>query len=187
VNLAPIVERFGADRRSRVAETTSVRPLVALLEQLRDLITLMPTPMYLARPAARVSGSVGEHVRHCLDHVSSFASAVAGEELSYDRRLRGTTVEIDPRTAVNEIERLFARLERVGPMPLDRAVTLSSLVDAAQPPITMRSTVGRELSFVVHHTIHHCALIALLVEWQGGRVPHGFGVAPSTAAARARA
>ena len=42
----------------------------------------------------------------------------------------------------------------------------------------MRSTVARELSFVVHHTIHHCALMALLVEWQGGRVPHGFGVAP---------
>lgn len=187
MNLAPIAERFGVDRRPRLPEPTSLRPLMTLLEQLRDLITLMPPPMYLARPAARVSGSVGEHVRHGLDHVSSFAAALAGDELSYDRRLRGTTVETDPRTAVNEIERLCARLERCAPVPLDRPLTLSSLVNPATPPITMRSTVARELSFVVHHTIHHCALIALLVEWQGGRVPHGFGLAPSTAAARVSA
>ena len=187
MNLAPIAERFGVDRRPCQAASTSIRPLMTLLEQVRDLITLMPTPMYLARPAARVSGSVGEHVRHCLDHVSSFAAALAGEDLSYDRRLRGTTVETDPRTAVNEIERLFTRLERSAPAPLDRPLTLSSLVEAGKPPITMRSTVARELSFVVHHTIHHCALMALLVEWQGGRVPHGFGVAPSTAAARVSA
>ena len=184
MNLAPIAERFGAHRRQRAAESTSMRPLMTLLEQVRDLITLMPTPMYLARPAARVSGSVGEHVRHCLDHVSSFTAALAGEELSYDRRLRGTTVEMDPRTAVNEIERLFTRLERSAPTPPDHPVTISALVEARKPPVTMRSTVARELAFVVHHTIHHCALIALLVEWQGGRVPHGFGVAPSTASAR---
>ena len=187
MNLAPIAERFGTERRARLAEPATTRPLIALLEQLRDLITLMPTAMYLARPAARVSGSVGEHVRHCLDHISSFTAALAGEELSYDRRLRGTTVETDPRTAVDEIERLFARLERAAPMPLDRLLTLSSLVEAGQPPVAVRSTVGRELSFVVHHTIHHCALIALLVEWQGWRVPQGFGVAPSTAMARASA
>jgi len=187
VNLAPIAERFGADRRARVPESTSIRALVTLLEQLRDLITLMPTPMYLARPAARISGSVGEHVRHCLDHVSSFAAALAGDELSYDRRLRGTTVEVDPWTAINEIERLFTRLERAAPIALERPLTVSSLVEVGQPPIVMRSTVARELSFVVHHTIHHCALIALLAEWQGMRVPHGFGVAPSTMAARATA
>jgi uncharacterized damage-inducible protein DinB len=187
VNLAPLAERFGADRRLRVPTSTSIGPLTALLEQLRDLITLMPTPMYLAQPAARVSGSVGAHVRHCLDHVSAFAAALAGEDLSYDRRLRGTTVETDPRTAVNEIERLFVRLDRAATTPLDRPLTLTALVEAGRPPVTMRSTLARELTFVVHHTIHHCALIALLVEWQGGRVPYGFGLAPSTAAARASA
>ena len=182
MNLAPLAERFGAERRARLTA-----PLVGLLEQLRELISIMPNAMYIAQPAARVSGSIGEHVRHSLDHVSAFAAALAGEELSYDHRLRGTTLEVDPRTAVNEIDRLFVRLERVPPTSLDRQVTLSSLVAVGRPPLTMRTTIARELAFVVQHTIHHCALIAVLVEWQGGRVPHGFGVAPSTAAARASA
>jgi uncharacterized damage-inducible protein DinB len=182
VNLAPLAERFGAERRARITG-----PLVGLLEQLQNLVALMPKGMYVAQPAARVSGSIGEHVRHCLDHVSAFTAALAGEELSYDRRLRGTTLEVDPRTAVDEIERLFVRLERVPPTSLDRQLTLSSLVAVGRPPLTMRTTIARELAFVVQHTIHHCALIAMLVEWQGGRVPHGFGVAPATAAARASA
>ena len=134
-----------------------------------------------------MSGSIGEHVRHCLDHVSAFTAALAGEELSYDHRQRGTTLEIDPRAAVDEIERLFVRLESVPPTSLDRPITLTSLVAVGRPPLTMRTTIARELAFVVQHTIHHCALIAVLVEWQGGRVPHGFGLAPSTAAARASA
>ena len=180
MNLAPIAERFRASRRERLSG-----PLVTLLEQLRDVITLMPVPMYRARPAARVSGSVGEHVRHCLDHISAFAGALAGDGLSYDRRLRGTTVEIDPFAAVNEIERLFVRLDRLPVVAPDRQITLSSLVSPDRPPVTIRSTVARELAFVVQHTIHHCALIAVLVEWQGWQVPHGFGLAPSTAAARA--
>jgi uncharacterized damage-inducible protein DinB len=182
VNLAPLAERFHAARRRRPAQ-----PVIVLLEQLRDLITLMPTAMYLARPAARVSGSVGEHVRHCLDHVSAFAAALAGEELSYDRRRRGTTVETDPLSAVNEIERLFVRLERLTVSPLDRQIVVSSLVDPDGPALVMRSTVARELAFVVEHTIHHCALIAVLAEWQGWRVPYGFGIAPPTIAARSDA
>jgi uncharacterized damage-inducible protein DinB len=182
VNLAPLAERFGAERRSRITA-----PVIGLLEQLRDLVELMPKGMYIAQPAARVSGSIGEHVRHCLDHVSAFTAALSGDELSYDHRLRGTTLEIEPRTAVDEIERLFVRLARVPPTSLDRQITLTALVAAGRPPLTTRTTIGRELAFVVQHTIHHFALVAVLVEWQGGRVPHGFGLAPSTAAARASA
>jgi hypothetical protein len=159
-------------------------PIVGLLEQLRDVLTLLPSSLYVARPAARVSGSVGEHVRHCLDHIAALTSAVESGELSYDRRLRGTMTETDPVTAVNEIERLFTRFERLPEHVLDRSVRLSVLTDKSLPPLVVRSTVARELAFVLQHTIHHCALIAVLLDCQGWRVPCGFGVAPSTARAR---
>lgn len=157
-------------------------PVTALLEQLRDVVTLLPPSLYLARPAARVSGSVGEHVRHCLDHVSALVGAIGGEPLSYDRRRRGTTVEIDPVTAVSEIERLLYQLDRL--TVTDRHVTLSAVVDAGLPALTMQSTIAREIAFVQLHAVHHCAIIAVLLEWQGCRVPDGFGLAPSTARAR---
>lgn len=166
-------------------EPKQTLPLTSLLEQLRDLIAGLPPSVYRASPAPRVSGSVGEHVRHCLDHVSALVSATAGGELSYDRRIRGTTIETDPRTAVTEIERLVVRIDRLPSSALDRTVTLSTLLELDHPPLAVRSTVARELAFVIQHTIHHCALIAVLLEWQGWRVPHGFGVAPSTVRARA--
>jgi hypothetical protein len=161
--------------------------LTTLLQQLRDVITLLPPSVYLARPAARVSGSVGEHVRHCLDHITALAACVEGDELSYDSRRRGTMVETDPLAAVNEIERLFFRLDRLAAIPMDRHVRLSALVDKGLPALIVQSTVGRELAFVIQHTIHHFALIAVLLEWQGFPVAADFGLAPSTARSRAAA
>jgi uncharacterized damage-inducible protein DinB len=163
---------------------SSTDALAALLSQLRDVVAELPAEIYVARPAPAVSGSVGEHIRHCLDHVSAFTSALAGDELSYDHRLRGTRVESDPTTALGEIDRLAKRLDHLPPRRLDRPVDLRSLVEATGPAHVLRSTLGRELAFVVQHTVHHCALVALLLAWQGHQVPHGFGVAPSTLRAR---
>ena len=161
--------------------------LTSLLEQLRDVVTLLPASAYRAQPAARVSGSVGEHVRHALDHVAAFAAAMNAEELSYDHRRRGTSVETDPATAVNEIERLLHKIGRCRVLELHRPITFSALLHPEFASVDIRTTLARELLFVVQHTIHHCALIAVLLEWQGWRVPAGFGLAPSTARARAMA
>jgi uncharacterized damage-inducible protein DinB len=176
-----------AEPRAAAHDRVPIFVLIALLEQLRDVITLLPASAYRAQPAARVSGSVGEHVRHCLDHVSSLAEAVAGEELSYDHRRRGTTVETDPTSAVNEIERILRRIDRLAVGSLDKTVRLSALLHPEHASFAIRSTLARELAFVIQHTIHHFALIAVLLEWQGWHVPHGFGVAPSTARTRGMA
>lgn len=48
------------------------------------------------------------------------------------------------------------------------------------------TSVGRELRFLLSHTVHHCALIAILLSLRGGEVPNGFGIAPSTERHRAQ-
>jgi uncharacterized damage-inducible protein DinB len=47
-------------------------------------------------------------------------------------------------------------------------------------PVAVRSTLARELLFVISHTIHHQALIAVLLSAAGRTVPEAFGLAPST-------
>ena len=42
------------------------------------------------------------------------------------------------------------------------------------------STVGRELAYVLSHTIHHNAIIGSMVKALGGVLPERFGYAPST-------
>ena len=157
----------------------AVRPLRERLDELMRLVDALPAEAYRAR-TSRVSGTVGEHVRHVLDHVASLVDGDRAAVLSYDHRLRGTAVETEPRAAIREMARLDAALEQWD-MPLDESVAVVALLSASGRTITGQSSVARELAFVMSHTIHHQAIVALLLEQQGAPVPgRGFGYAPST-------
>lgn len=162
------------------AAAPAVLALRERLEELTHVVRALAPEAYRARPS-RVSGSVGEHVRHVLDHVSSLLAGDPSSVLSYDQRLRGTAVETEPRAAVRELARLDAALEQWGDRSLDESVAVAALLCRNGRSITGRSTLARELAFVMSHTIHHQAIVALLLEQQGAPVPGGaFGYAPAT-------
>src|SRR5262249_31487082 len=100
--------------------------------------------------------------------------------LSYDRRQRGTTIEYDPDAALQEIFRLKAAIDRLSSRSLDEPIRVSSLVDTSGEAIVATSTLGRELAFVVSHTVHHQATMAAVLALQGLEPPAAFGFAPST-------
>ena len=92
-------------------EETALRhsPIAALeraLEELASVVAALSPEAYGARLFPNASGSIGEHVRHCLDHVSALVSADPSSCLSYDRRERGTAVETDPVQALRCIQLL---------------------------------------------------------------------------------
>jgi len=170
--------------RTAVAIEPACRPPVAALrerlDELMRLVMTVPTEVYRAR-TTNASGAVGEHVRHVLDHVSALIGGSPSLVLSYDHRTRGTSVESDPSVAVREMMRLDAALERWTDRSLDEPIAVASLVAADGQSVTGWSTLARELAFVMSHTIHHQAIIALLLEFQGREpLDERFGYAPST-------
>jgi uncharacterized damage-inducible protein DinB len=165
-----------ADRHS----PAPARALEHLLDDLAALLVELPVNLYTARPARGVSGSIGEHVRHALDHVGAFVMAGRSAVLTYDRRERGTAVEFDPSAALRQIFRLKAALAHQAARDLDEPVEVASMIAASGESVTGWSTRSRELAFVVSHTIHHQAIIALLLAFEGLAVPGRFGYAPST-------
>lgn len=170
-----------------VASDTSavVGALDGQLRSLRGLIETIPEHTFRSAPSDS-SGSVGEHVRHCLDHVRALTSGAAADEISYDSRLRGTPVESDPAAAIEEIDRQIRALPSLDAGGLSRSVTLRTLVCQGRAAVSVRTTVEREAVFVVQHTIHHCATMAVLLERMRISVPPGFGYAPSTPQLRLR-
>jgi uncharacterized damage-inducible protein DinB len=158
---------------------TSVVALKAQLQSLREVIERLQADGYCAAPSS-VSGSIGAHVRHCLDHVEALVAAIDVGEMTYDTRLRGTLVETDPLIAMIEIDRLCVELDEISERTLAQPVTLRSLMQRGRFPARLSSTLGREVAFVIQHTVHHCALLAILLEQIGIAVPAGFGYAPST-------
>ena len=158
-------------------------PATLIGRQLGDIAAIVlatDEAPYVARPLAEISGSIGEHVRHCLDHIAALAAAGSSQPLSYDRRDRGTAVERDPAEALRLIMRIQASVDRWGELSLDEPIDVASLVSATGESVTAWSTLGRELAFVNSHTIHHQAMIAVLLSLAGLEVPDRLGLAPAT-------
>jgi hypothetical protein len=61
----------------------------------------------------------------------------------------------------------------------DEPVLVSAMLTGGET-VTGWSTLGRELAFVASHTIHHQALIAMLLGVQDVDAPDRLGYAPST-------
>jgi uncharacterized damage-inducible protein DinB len=157
----------------------SAAALQGQLRSLRGLVEGLSQDVYRS-VTSRSSGSVGEHVRHCLDHARALLTGVATGELTYDARVRGTRIETDPGAAAIEIAMLCVALARLDVLPADTPIRLRATLRRGDAPVEVRTTAGREISFVIQHTIHHCALIALLLERRDITVPALFGYAPST-------
>jgi len=120
----------------------------------------------------------GRHVRHCLDHYFAFMTAMQhSTALDYEHRQRDVALEVCPKRALKQLERIRSACATYF-IEADRAVCLAHVTDQGDAPLA--TTVARECVFLTQHCIHHLAIIELLVTLQGGRVPNGFGMNPST-------
>jgi uncharacterized damage-inducible protein DinB len=164
---------------TRAEPAAAVVALQAQLRSLREVIERLQAEDYRSAPSG-VSGSIGAHVRHCLDHVDALLTGMDGFEMTYDSRARGTAAETDPLIAMIEIDRLCVELDDLSEQTLTRPVALRSVAQRGRVPVRVSSTLGREVAFVIQHTIHHCAILAILLELVGMDVSNGFGYAPST-------
>ncbi|MCF7980983.1 MAG: hypothetical protein K9K86_03290 [Pseudomonadales bacterium] len=132
------------------------------------------------------SASVGKHFRHILDHYLSFISGLNLCHINYDQRDRNTCIETDIEYALSTLQKIIETLSTLRQQNnLNRlkgkqlSVTLcTSFRNKITKPVT--SSVQRELVFLQGHTIHHYAIIAAILKFEGVTVDHHFGVAAST-------
>lgn len=159
-----------------------ITALVRLLDQLAGMIESLDDETYAARPAGRPSGSIGAHVRHSLDHVAAFLDGLSFGAFSYDRRLRGTDVEASRLAALERLAALTGAVLDLDPGVLQRPLRLDVQLDLRGEGCSVLTTGGRELAFVISHTIHHNATMGVLLSERGARLPERFGLAPATPA-----
>ena len=150
------------------------------LDALAEVVERVSDLDYLTRPSTGVSGSVGAHVRHCVDHVIALLDRTAAGEMTYDDRQRDTELERNRRLAVATLRVLASRVREMAPRTGDVPITLWTMLDRRGTRARIRTTLGRELVFVLQHTIHHEAVVAVLLAGRGRVLPGHFGLAPST-------
>src|SRR6516164_8962033 len=81
----------------------AVVPLVGVLRQTAALLGSLTDEQYALKPVGVVPSSVGGHVRHCLDHIDAILRGSGDGLLDYDRRERGTDVELSRAAALETI------------------------------------------------------------------------------------
>jgi uncharacterized damage-inducible protein DinB len=162
------------------ATAAAVTALTRSLDDLADLLSRMSDETYAWKPSGGASGSIGAHVRHVLDHVTVLVDRSRQRTVTYDRRERDTLVEQSRHAGLEAVRRASDRLAAFMDTPLDEMLTLEALVAHGQPPIAVSTSLARELVFALQHTIHHQAIIAVLLQQIGIATPSRFGYAPAT-------
>jgi hypothetical protein len=159
-----------------------VQDNVALLRSAVELLKSLEAAFYAQKQVGDKTSGIGPHIRHVLDHYQCLVGGIGYGFIDYDHRERDDGVESDPQLAIVMIDRLIEQL-----LSLEYAPTtqLSVRMDCGNNNNSnnegiCQSTLGREFQFLVSHTVHHYAIIAIYCAMHGVEIPPGFGVAPST-------
>lgn len=155
------------------------------LEQANDLADRIEPARYQSPHVNCFGSSIGGHLRHCLEHFDLFRSGLEIGRIDYDARHRGTPEELDPRAAAVRLVDLrdwFSCQDA----SVDREIEVRVDCGGESEALWTRSTVGRELQFLISHTVHHFAIIGVMCHSQRIELPPEFGVAPSTLKYRSR-
>ncbi len=176
------IDRAPRDSSQVLCSSVSV-PLIDILTELRLVLGSLHPTHYTQRMSKLFAHStIGGHVRHCLDHVRALVDGRETGTIDYDRRERETPIQSDPVLANHELEHLIHMLTGLAEVDAEERVAIEVMPTRDGGNIRLFSTVGRELAFVLSHTIHHNATIRGMVVSLGLPVPASLGYAPSTLA-----
>lgn len=152
-----------------------LRQAEALLEQISDAV-------YTVAPGGLTPHKAGGHLRHILEFYECFLAGLADSHIDYDARKRDLSLERSRPAARDRIRCLIRSLEAEPALRADSViwVRMEDSAGTQTPEPFLVSSVGRELQVLSSHTIHHFALMAMVLRVHGVAVDAGFGMAPST-------
>lgn len=156
---------------------------IELLRQGVDLLQRLNDDTYgVVSTKHETSYRVGPHLRHCVDAYRCLLAGLEGNEVDYDGPSHDRDIEADRQAGLAALEELIAALgmlETADP-GTDLRVRIDTPSRATEAEVASCSTLYRELQFLVGHTAHHYALIAMILRQRGFDPGRDFGVAPST-------
>lgn len=146
-----------------------------LLDQAITLVQNQPEEQYSRACNEVFSSTIGQHIRHCVEHYEEFLMALEeGRDLDYEKRPRDLRLETDCREAKRRLMAIHDSLGKLSETSCSLGV-MDTGAEVASP-----SSTAREMQYLLSHTVHHFALIAVIAGLCGIYVPSEFGVAPST-------
>ncbi len=158
---------------------------IHFLEQGIELLEEIPDNLYALENGTYHKSGIGRHFRHIIEHYYSLIEADFTGQINYDERERNLRLENDREFMITSLKLVCDSLNKWEKTPdtLSNKITvISNEGIKIADKIASESSVLRELQFLISHTVHHYALIGLILRTHGFTPKDDFGVAPSTLA-----
>lgn len=144
---------------------------IAVLSAISDTDYILPS---------QGASPVGEHFRHIVNHYDALLAG--GTRIDYDTRERLHPVASNRLAALAKLRELIDALGECN-LPADPVVERMITGPRGRlETVSMQTTAARELDFLVSHTTHHYAVIAMLLHSRQISIPPEFGMSRSTLA-----
>lgn len=146
------------------------------------LLSTITDEQYSFNNGKLFKSGIGRHFRHIIEHYLSLINGYTSK-VNYDVRDRDLKLETDRKFAINTLRKLIDSIEifEIKPELIENHIEVTSNDGSnLDNPIWSKSTIRRELQFLISHTVHHYALIGLILKIMGVFVQDDFGKAPST-------
>jgi len=159
-----------------------VKSNILFLQQGIELLRNISDELYTSDNGRYHKSGIGRHFRHIIEHYFSFLNGYAGK-IDYDNRERDPRLETDRMFMINKFREVTDSLEAIyhDPELLDQRVEVRTNEGIGEDGSPLSSSsYRRELQFLISHTVHHYALIGLILKTLDYTPDPSFGVAPST-------
>ncbi len=151
----------------------------ALLQGI-ELLERIDDELYAAQESAVCSSAIGGHVRHIVDYYGLMLTGVHAGRIDYDLRERDPQVESNRSAGIERLRDLAGQLECFDLQTVPSVIEVKVDLPEGEEPVWSRSSLERELQFILSHTVHHFALIGTIARLNGCEPGDEFGVATST-------
>lgn len=117
--------------------------------------------------------SVGRHIRHVLEHYEQLLAGLRSGVLDYAGRKRQQHIEQSPKCALNTLRAIQHELRKVA-SPYSFPLVYHSQHSR------LASNLARELDFLHSHSVHHLAIIHIILFQSGVELDSAADLHPST-------
>lgn len=117
--------------------------------------------------------TIGRHIRHIIEHYQQLLVGARTGVFSYEDRQRDLVLEMKPRLAIQVIKTIEEQFFCID-IALDQPLLLHTDCDK------IKTNFARELDYLFNHTIHHLAMVNVILASLGNCLQDESDVHPAT-------
>jgi hypothetical protein len=151
---------------------------IEILDQLKNVLVQFENCDYKKELKILKNISIGQHTRHIIEFYQCLFLGYEIGKIDYDSRRRDLRIESDLDYAIENIENINCKLKA---NLHDSVIQLETSIGFGDKAV-VSTTLQRELTYLIEHTIHHLAILNISISelYPSVVVPANFGVAFST-------